>query len=59
MKSSMRDKTEGKFHKMKGTIKQAAGKISDNTKLEAEGTVEKISGKVQEKLGQVKKVFGK
>ena len=59
MKSSMRDKTEGKFHKMKGTIKQTAGKISDNPKLEAEGTVEKISGKVQEKLGQVKKVFGK
>jgi len=59
MKSSMRDKTEGKFHKMKGTIKQAAGKMSDNPKLEAEGTVEKISGKVQEKLGQVKKVFGK
>jgi uncharacterized protein YjbJ (UPF0337 family) len=55
----MRDKTEGKFHKMKGTIKQAAGKISDNPKLEAEGTVEKISGKVQEKIGQVKKVFGK
>jgi uncharacterized protein YjbJ (UPF0337 family) len=59
MKSSRRDKTEGKFHQMEGTIKQAAGKISDNPKLEAEGTVEKISGKVQEKLGQVKKVFGK
>jgi uncharacterized protein YjbJ (UPF0337 family) len=59
MKSSIRDKTEGKFHKMKGTIKQAAGKISDNPKLETEGAVEKISGKVQEKLGQVKNVFGK
>jgi uncharacterized protein YjbJ (UPF0337 family) len=59
MKSSMRDKTEGKFHQMKGAIKQAAGEISDNPKLKAEGTVEKISGTVQEKLGQVKKVFGK
>ncbi len=59
MKSSMRDKTEGKFHKMKGTIKQAAGKISDNPKLEAEGAVEEISGNVQEKIGRVKKVFGK
>jgi len=27
--------------------------------LEAEGTDEKIAGKVQEKIGQVKKVFGK
>ena len=59
MKSSMRDKAEGKFHQMKGKIKQVAGKISDNPKLEAAGTVEKISGKVQEKIGQLKKVFGK
>ena len=59
MKSSMRDKTEGKFHQMKGTIKQTTGKISDNPKLETEGTVEKITGQVQEKIGQVKKVFGK
>lgn len=59
MKSSRRDKTEGKFHQMKGTIKQAAGKLSDNPKLKVEGTVEEISGNVQEKIGRVKKVFGK
>jgi uncharacterized protein YjbJ (UPF0337 family) len=59
MKSSRRDKTEGKFHQMKGKVKQVAGQISDNPKLEAEGNVEKIAGKVQEKRGQVKKVFGK
>ncbi|MFZ2399999.1 MAG: CsbD family protein [Smithella sp.] len=59
MKSSRRDKTEGKFHQMKGKVKQVAGQISDNPKLEAEGAVEKIAGKVQEKRGQVKKVFGK
>lgn len=59
MKSSRRDKTEGKFHQMKGKVKQVAGQISDNPKLEAEGAVEKIVGKVQEKRGQVKKVFGK
>jgi uncharacterized protein YjbJ (UPF0337 family) len=58
MKSSRRDKTEGKFHQMKGNVKQVAGKISDNPKLEAEGTVEKIVGKIQEKRGQVKKIFG-
>jgi uncharacterized protein YjbJ (UPF0337 family) len=57
MKSSMRDKAEGKFHQMKGNIKQVAGKLSDNPKLEAAGTVEKISGEVQEKIGHFKKVF--
>ena len=33
--------------------------ITDNPKLEAEGKAEKIAGKVQGKVGEVKKVFGK
>jgi uncharacterized protein YjbJ (UPF0337 family) len=59
MKSSTRDQQEGVFHKVKGKLKEFAGKLSDNPKLEAEGTGEKIGGKVQEKTGQVKKVLGK
>ena len=59
MKSSIRDKAEGTFHEAKGKVKEVAGKLSDNPKLESEGTGEKIAGKVQEKIGQVKKVFGR
>ncbi|HAM32864.1 MAG TPA: CsbD family protein [Deltaproteobacteria bacterium] len=59
MKSSTRDRAEGTFHELKGKAKEIAGKLSDNPKLQAEGTGEKIAGKVQEKLGQVKKVLGK
>jgi uncharacterized protein YjbJ (UPF0337 family) len=59
MKSSIRDKAEGTFHEVKGKVKEVAGKLSDNQKLEAEGAGEKVAGKVQEKIGQVKKVFGK
>jgi uncharacterized protein YjbJ (UPF0337 family) len=58
MKSSTQDKAEGKFHEVKGKVKEVAGKVSDNPKLEAEGTVEKITGHIQEKVGQVKKVWG-
>lgn len=58
MKSGSRDKTEGMFHEVKGQVKEVAGKITDNPKLETEGKAEKIAGKVQGKLGQVKKVFG-
>jgi uncharacterized protein YjbJ (UPF0337 family) len=47
------------FHEVKGKVKEVAGKLSDDPNLEAEGTGEKIAGKVQEKVGQVKKVFGK
>ncbi len=59
MKSSTRDNAEGTFHKVKGAVKEATGKLTDNPKLQVEGKIEKIAGKVQEKVGQVKKVFGK
>jgi len=59
MKSSTRDEAEGKWHKVKGKIKEMAGKISMNPKLEAKGKDEKRAGKAQEKVGQVKKVLGK
>jgi uncharacterized protein YjbJ (UPF0337 family) len=58
MKSGTQDQAEGTFHKIKGTIKEGAGKVSDNKELEAEGTGEKAAGKVQEKIGQIKKVLG-
>ncbi len=59
MKSSMRDKVEGKFHEVKGKAKEQAGKMSDDLVLEAEGNSEKILGKLQQKQGKVKKIFGK
>jgi uncharacterized protein YjbJ (UPF0337 family) len=58
MKSSIRDKAEGTFHEVKGKVKEVAGKVTDNPKLEADGIDEKIAGKVQEKIGEVKKVLG-
>lgn len=59
MKSSVQDKAEGMFHEVKGKAKEVAGKLSGHPKLEAAGTREKIAGKVQEKIGQAKKVVGK
>jgi len=59
MKSSTKDQAEGKFHKVKGTIKEIAGKVSMNPDLEGEGKDENLDGKAQEKIGQIKKVVGK
>ena len=59
MKSSIKDQAKGKMHEVTGTIKEIAGKITDNPKLEIKGKAEKIAGKVQGKLGQIKKVLGK
>lgn len=59
MKSSIRDKAEGTFHKTKGKVKEMAGEMTDNPKLETKGKAEKIAGKVQEKVGKTKKLLGK
>lgn len=59
MKSSTKDQAEGKFHEVRGAVKEIAGKLTDNPTLEGEGTGEKIAGKVQEKIGQLKEVLGK
>jgi len=58
MKSSTKDKVKGSFHEAKGTVKEMAGEITNNSNLEAKGKAEKVVGKVLEKIGQVKKVLG-
>lgn len=59
MKQSTKDKARGKYHEVKGKVKEKVGRATNNPDLEAEGQVEKISGKVQKKIGQVEKVLGK
>ena len=59
MDSSTKDKAKGGFHEAKGTIKEKAGEATDNPDLRDRGTAEKASGKVQGKVGDIKKVFGK
>ena len=57
MKSSTTDQIAGQFHEAKGAAKEAAGRLTHNPTLEAEGQDEKILGKVQRKISQIKKVF--
>ena len=59
MKSSTQDKAEGKWHKVKGNIKQVVGKAVGNRDLEAEGKAENFDGKIQEKIGAIKGVVRK
>jgi uncharacterized protein YjbJ (UPF0337 family) len=59
MKPSTKDKAKGKFHEVKGKVKEKVGRATNNPDLEAEGQGEKIGGKIQNKIGQVEKVLGK
>lgn len=58
MKSSTKDQVKGAFHEVKGAIKEIAGIINDDPLQESAGADEKVAGKVQGKVGQIKKVFG-
>jgi uncharacterized protein YjbJ (UPF0337 family) len=58
MKPSTDDKTTGKLHEVKGTIKQKVGELTHTADLEAEGRAEKNAGKVQKSVGKVEKAVG-
>jgi uncharacterized protein YjbJ (UPF0337 family) len=57
--SSTHDKAEGKVHEVKGAVKEKVGHMTNNPRLEDEGAEEKFNGKVEQKVGDIKKVFGK
>lgn len=59
MKDSTKDKIKGKAHELKGAIKEKIGQATNNPDLEAEGTAEKVGGKVQKKVADVEKVVKK
>jgi uncharacterized protein YjbJ (UPF0337 family) len=49
-----KDRVEGVGHQVKGGVKEMAGKVTGDKKLEAEGTTEKAAGKVQNAVGGAK-----
>jgi uncharacterized protein YjbJ (UPF0337 family) len=55
----MHDKVQGTFNEAKGKVKEVAGIITNNPRLEAQGNTEKIGGKIQEEIGEVKQVLRK
>lgn len=59
MKESTKDKAQGKVHEVKGAIKEKIGHATDNPRLVGEGVDENLGGKIQKKIGDVKKVFEK
>ena len=59
MNDSTTDKVEGKLDQAKGIVKEKVGQATNNRDLESEGTGDKVGGKVQEKIGDIKKVFEK
>jgi len=49
-----KDRIEGVGKQVKGAVKDAAGKVTGDTKLQAEGKADKAAGKVQNAAGGAK-----
>ena len=57
MEDSTKDKIKGAMDQASGKIKETVGDATNNPDLHDEGTAEKVEGKVQSKVGDIKKVF--
>jgi uncharacterized protein YjbJ (UPF0337 family) len=49
-----KDEIKGAAKDAKGSIKEAAGKATGNERLEAEGVADRVEGKVQKGVGNLK-----
>ncbi len=52
-----REHVKGTIDKAKGAVKDAAGKVTGDTKLQAEGKADKAEGSVRKGMGDVKDAF--
>jgi uncharacterized protein YjbJ (UPF0337 family) len=59
VRSSTKDKIKGRIDEAKGKVKEKTGEATGDSDLRDRGTGEKAVGKIQRKIGDVKKVFGK
>ena len=59
MNPSTHDKAAGAAKEAIGAVKEKTGEAIGNPDLQDRGTAEKVEGKVQQKVGDVKKDFDK
>jgi len=53
------DRMKGKWHQLKDEIKHKWGKVTDDDLTEAEGNMEKLVGKIQERTGERREAIEK
>ncbi len=49
-----KDRIKGSAQQAKGTVKELAGKVTGDAKLESEGQADKVAGKVRNAVGGLK-----
>ena len=51
------DRTNGSMKQMKGSLKEGAGRALGDTKLQADGKMDRTEGKFQNFIGSLKDMF--
>jgi uncharacterized protein YjbJ (UPF0337 family) len=54
-----KDEIKGDAKQVKGSVREKAGKATDDNETEAKGKAEQVEGKVQEKYGEAKDALKK
>jgi uncharacterized protein YjbJ (UPF0337 family) len=49
-----KDRIQGSAEQAKGKIKEVAGKVTGDSKLEGEGKADQVAGKIQNTIGGIK-----
>jgi uncharacterized protein YjbJ (UPF0337 family) len=49
-----KDRVKGSLEQAKGKVKEVAGKVTGDAKLEGEGKADQVAGKVQNAVGGIK-----
>ncbi|SJZ96807.1 CsbD family protein [Consotaella salsifontis] len=49
-----KDEVKGAAKEMGGKVKKAAGDLTDNDRMKAEGEMDRVEGKTQKNVGKVK-----
>jgi uncharacterized protein YjbJ (UPF0337 family) len=57
MKASRKNRTRGSAKEIKGHLKEKSGRLVGNRRMEAEGRVERGTGKIRRKVGEAEHLF--
>jgi uncharacterized protein YjbJ (UPF0337 family) len=49
-----KDRVEGSAEQAKGKLKEVAGKVTGDSKLQSEGQADQVKGKIQNTIGGIK-----
>jgi len=55
MKNSTKNRVRGKIRQAKGKVKEKAGRLARNTRLEGEGLDDQVAGTIQNLGGKIQK----